>query len=148
MNATLDKLFSEFENAGSNFVELLSAERDVLLNGLADQLPEITHSKQQALSELDTLDRRLKEIVKSDEQGNIALFQFGTLQERWNQIIEILSECQRMNIENGSIVQLRIKNTQAALEHLHYLPGNETSCTYDQQGHKAYDQLKNRSVIA
>ena len=151
-NQTLPEAVTALQNCISIFLDQLSAERDLLLNGQADQLPQITESKQQTLHELVLLETQIRPHLASLTKENNKSIDSShadysiDIGKQWNNVVELLSECQKINSENGSLVNTLLKQTKNALGQLHALSNVDTAVTYNKQGSQQYFTESNRSV--
>lgn len=149
----LDQSVLALQNCISTFLDYLSVERDVLLNGDIDRLPEITENKQHTLQELNKLENQIRphlgilqdsSSLPASEQNLVDSIEWT--REKWKHIIETLSECQRINMENGALVNTLLKGTKNALHQLHSLSQSSSTALYNEQGNQHYYSNSKRSV--
>ena len=141
------KIISDLQNEVSIFLDQLSAERDLLLTGNAQDLGTITENKKETISRLSMLEKEIAPIIKelnklSDNNDEVAL------KHQWQETIKQLTECQRMNIENSSLVSTRLKHTTNTLHQLHSLLDTNHSIIYTEDGSQHISSEPNRSVHA
>ena len=141
------KIISDLQNEVSTFLDQLSAERDLLLAGNAQDLGAITEKKQETISRLSMLEKDIAPIIKElselgDDKDETAL------KNQWQETIKQLTQCQRMNIENSSLVSTRLKHTTNTLHQLHSLLDTNHSVIYTEDGSQQISSEPNRSVHA
>ena len=150
-NQSLIEALTALQSSVSIFLDQLSAERDILLNGNAEQLPEITDNKQQVLHELTLLENQIRpHLVKLNdgETNATALVDTSSLAEKklWQDIVETLRECQQINLENGALVNTFLKHSKTVLNQLFSLANINNTVTYNEQGNQQFITESNRSV--
>ena len=150
-NQSLSEALTALQSSVSIFLDQLSAERDILLNGNAEQLSEITDNKQQVLRELTLLENQIRpHLVKLNggETNATALDDTSSLAEKklWQDIVETLRECQQINLENGALVNTFLKHSKNVLNQLFSLANINNTVTYNEQGNQQFITESNRSV--
>ena len=145
----LNETVGALENCIIKFLDYLSTERDTLLNGDIDNLQEITNNKTHALQELHILENKIRPFIdllqsnKQHEQRDDAIIR---TQEKWKNVIETLRECQRINIENGALVNTLLKSTKNALHQLHSLNQASYTSLYNEEGNQHFYSAEQNSV--
>lgn len=150
-NQSLGEALTALQSCVSTFLDQLSAERDILLNGNAEQLPEVTNNKQQTLHELTllenqirphlvTLNNGMKDVPASENSSSLAT------KKLWREIIETLEECQRINTENGALVNTFLKHSKNALNQLFSLANINNTVTYNEKGNQQFNAESHRSI--
>ena len=141
------KIITELQNVISIFLDQLSAEREILLTGNAQDLGSITDKKQDSISRLTSLEKDIAPIIKGiNELGDSG--DETALKNQWQHTIQQLTECQRMNVENSSLVSTRLKHTTNTLHQLHSLLDTNHSVIYTEDGNQHISSEPNRSVHA
>ena len=147
-NQTLEETVNALQKCIATFLDQLSAERDLLLNGSADNLAEITEKKQQTLNELTLLEGQIRpHIAALKQEGHAKQGHVSTeLKLKWQQVVETLVECQTINSENGTLVNLMLNQSKNALHQLYSLCGIQSTPTYNEEGNQLFQSPSNRSI--
>ena len=140
-NQQSDQVITELQNCISIFLDQLSAERQLLLTGTANDLNEITLQKQDTITRLSKLESQFSPLLNNFSSNQ-------SLTEKWQQTIKLLKTCQQMNAENSSLVNNRLKQTTNTLHQLHSLFDTNNSVTYTEDGSQKITSEPNRSVHA
>jgi flagellar biosynthesis/type III secretory pathway chaperone len=140
-NQHLDQVITELEICINTFLDQLSAERELLLIGNANDLNIITLKKQDTITQLSTLEAQLSPLIINIEKDQ-------ELNKKWQKTINLLKTCQQMNAENSSLVNTRLKQTNNTLRQLHSLFDAGHSVTYSEDGSQTITSEPNRSVHA
>jgi len=140
-NQHSDQVINELQNCINTFLDQLSAERELLLIGNANDLNKITLQKQDTITQLSKLEMRFSPLLNQFESDQ-------ELNKKWQQTINLLKTCQQMNAENSSLVNNRLKQTTNTLHQLHSLFEIEHSVTYSEDGNQIITSEPNRSVHA
>ncbi len=140
-NLKADQVLSDLQNCISTFLNQLSAERELLLTGNANDLNKITLQKQDTILKLSALETRFSPVL-----DNFANDQ--ELTEKWQKTIEMLKDCQQMNAENSALVNQRLKQTHNTLHQLHCLFDSNYASIYAEDGSQKISSAPNRSVHA
>ncbi len=135
------KIITDLQNCINSFLDQLSAERELLLAGNANDLNKITLQKQDTITQLSNLESQFSPLL-----DNFAKDQ--SLNKKWQQTINLLKTCQQMNAENSSLVNNRLKQTTNTLHQLHTLFDTEHAVTYSEDGNQIITSEPNRSVHA
>jgi flagellar biosynthesis/type III secretory pathway chaperone len=137
----------------ASFLEHLSIERDVLLHGQINRLPEITAEKQNTLNDLNTLENQIRPYIHTleanildDKQASQTTNSNVWLQETWKAVVESMRECQRINLENGALVNTLLKGTKNALHQLHSLTNSASTSLYNEAGNQQYHSIGKHSI--
>ena len=140
-NLQADQVLSKLQDCITIFLDQLSAERELLLTGDATDLNNITLQKQETIKELTELETQFSPVLDkfADEP---------TLNKKWQHTIELLKTCQQKNIENSSLVNHRLKQTNNTLHQLHSLFDTNHSAVYAEDGSQKISSATNRSVHA
>ena len=141
MNNQADQVLNELQKCISTFLDQLSAERELLLTGDANDLNKITLQKQETIKQLATLELRFSPVL-----DNFANDQ--PITEKWQKTIALLKTCQQMNSENSSLVNHRLKQTNNTLHQLRSLFDTNHSLIYGEDGSQKITSEPNRSVHA
>jgi flagella synthesis protein FlgN len=116
---------SKEANLVQQFVELLEQEQEVLTKGLTDELPAIAESKEKLAAELNELSRQRNALLVSlgfptDRPGMEAWATANPLQKEtiaaWSQTLSLAARAKNLNLRNGQLIQLRMKDNAQALE--------------------------------
>lgn len=149
----VEQVVQAFQVCITSFLDHLSTERDVLLHGQINRLPEITADKQSTLNELNSLENQIRpyiptlESTSADSNRTAPIANSNVwIQEKWKAIIETMKECQRINIENGALVNTLLKGTKNALHQLHSLTNTNGTTLYNEDGNRQYDSLGKHSI--
>ena len=140
-NQHSEQVVTELQNCINTFLNQLSAERELLLTGNANDLNKITLQKQTTITQLSKLEVQVAPLlieVENDEELN----------KQWQETIKLLKTCQQMNTENSSLVNTRLKQTTNTLHQLHSLFDTGHSVTYSEDGSQIITSEPNRSVHA
>lgn len=140
-NTQADQVLTELQNCITIFLDQLSAERELLLEGDANDLNKITLQKQETIMQLSNLEARFSPVLDnfaSDQQLN----------QKWQHTIELLKSCQQINAENSTLVNHRLKQTNNTLHQLHCLFDSNHSAIYNEDGSQKVTSVANRSVHA
>ncbi|MFK8028217.1 MAG: flagellar protein FlgN [Gammaproteobacteria bacterium] len=140
-NQDSDQVITELQNCINIFLDQLSAERELLLAGNANDLNKITLQKQDTITQLSKLEAQFSPLLNNFE-GDKAL------NEKWQHTINLLKTCQQKNAENSSLVNNRLKQTTNTLNQLHSLFDSGHSVTYSEDGNQIITSEPNRSVHA
>ena len=140
-NHKADQVLTDLQKCISTFLDQLSAERELLLTGSANDLNEITLQKQSTILELTELESRFSPVL-----DNFATDQ--ALQGKWQKTIELLRNCQQINNENSALVNQRLKQTNNTLHQLHSLLDDNHTSIYSEDGSQNISSVPNRSVHA
>ncbi|MFK7795405.1 MAG: flagellar export chaperone FlgN [Gammaproteobacteria bacterium] len=140
-NQHSDQVITELQNCINTFLNQLSAERELLLVGNANDLNKITVQKQDTITQLSKLESQFSPLL-DNFKGDV------TLNKKWQQTVNLLKTCQQMNAENSSLVNTRLKHTTNTLHQLHSLFDTEQSVTYSEDGNQIITSEPNRSVHA
>ncbi len=140
-NSQAEIALDELRQCISIFLDQLSAERELLLAGDANDLNEITLQKQESIAQLTELETRFSPVL-----NNFANNQ--PINAKWQSTIELLKTCQEINTENGYLVNHRLKQTSTALQQLHSLLDSNHSALYNEDGSQNISSTPNRSVHA
>ena len=111
-------------------IEMLHAEKNTLQQHVPSELVDISEKKSTLLAAIDTLDKECKALP--DYQAYIISEQYS---ERLTDIKELLTECQKLNSINGTIIghsSLAIERMQNKLLENR----NRSSITYTNKGKK------------
>jgi flagellar biosynthesis/type III secretory pathway chaperone len=136
-----DQVITELQNCINTFLDQLSAERELLLIGNANDLNQITLQKQDTITQLSKLEAQFSPLLNDFESDQ-------ALNKKWQQTINLLKTCQQMNSENNSLVNNRLKQTTNTLHQLHSLFDTGQSVTYSEDGNQIITSEPNRSVHA
>ena len=150
---SLEQVVQALQVCIARFLEHLSAERDVLLNGQINRLPEITAEKQLTLNQLNTLENQIRPHIPalesntsdtkvSNQTANANIW----VQEKWKAVIETMQECQRINMENGALLNTLLKGTKNALHQLHSLTNTNSTTLYNEEGNQQYHAIGKHSI--
>ncbi len=140
-NQDSDQVITELQNCINIFLDQLSAERELLLAGNANDLNKITLQKQETITQLSKLESQFSPLLNNFE-GDKAL------NKKWQHTINLLKTCQQKNAENSSLVNNRLKQTTNTLNQLHSLFDSGHSVTYSEDGNQIITSEPNRSVHA
>ena len=141
------KVISDLQNEITTFLDQLSAERELLLAGDAQDLGKITEKKQETITRLSALEKNITPLINSIQELGDSRDEIE-LKDKWQETIKQLTECQRMNIENSSLVRTRLKHTTNTLHQLHSLLDTNHSVIYTEDGNQRISSEPNRSVHA
>ena len=140
-NLQAEQVLNELQTCINTFIDQLSAERELLLTGDANDLNKITWQKKETILQLTELETRFSPVLdKFDNDQNLS--------EKWRKTIELLKDCQRMNTENSALVNHRLKQTSNTLHQLHSLLDTNHSVIYTEDGSQKVSSEPNRSVHA
>ncbi len=140
-NQHSDQVITELQNCINIFLDQLSAERELLLIGSANDLNEITLQKQDTITQLSKLEAQFSPLLNDFESDS-------SLTKKWQQTIKLLKTCQLANAENSSLVNNRLKQTRNTLHQLYSLFDTGHSVTYSEDGNQIITSEPNRSVHA
>jgi flagella synthesis protein FlgN len=108
------------------FVTLLETEQQALLSGQTEQLPPLSESKIQAAQELNKLENmRRNELLAHGvaiETESINIWMQLHARESlpiWSEIQQLAARAQQLNLNNGTLIQTRLRHNQQALTVLH-----------------------------
>ena len=142
-----NNVITDLHNEITIFLDQLSAERDLLLAGNAQDLEKITEKKQHTITNLSALEKNIIPLIDTiNKLGDST--QERALKDKWQETIHQLTECQRMNVENSSLVSTRLKHTTNTLHQLHSLLDTNHSVIYTEEGNQCISSEPNRSVHA
>lgn len=147
-NNSAEETVTALQNCISTFLDQLSAERDLLLNGHAENLAEVTENKQQILHELSLLENQVRPYISSlnqDDNESSSIYSLA-LKQKWNDVVEMLVECQSINAENGALVAMLLNQSKNALGQLYSLFNINSAVTYNEQGNQQFQAPSNRSI--
>lgn len=149
----LEQVIQALQICITSFLDHLSAERDVLLHGQINRLPEITADKQNTLNDLSSLENQIRpyipelDSIRSDATQSAQISTSNIrLQEKWKAVVESMSECQRINLENGALVNTLLKGTKNALHQLHSLTNSNSTHLYTEDGNQQYHSSGKHSI--
>lgn len=147
-NHTAEEAVTALQNCVSIFLDQLSAERDLLLNGSAENLPEITENKQQTLNELALLENQIRPHIAwlNHDSGESDSDYSAELKQKWHRLVETLVECQNINAENGTLVGMLLNQSKNALSQLYSLCNINNAVTYNENGNQQIQTPSNRSI--
>ena len=140
-NQHSDQVITELQNCINTFLDQLSAERELLLIGNANDLNKITVQKQDTITQLSKLEAQFSPLLNDFKSDEI-------LNKKWQKTVNLLKTCQQMNAENSSLVNNRLKQTTNTLHQLHSLFDTGHSVTYSEDGNQIITSEPNRSVHA
>ena len=147
-NHTAEEAVNALQNCVSIFLDQLSAERDLLLNGNAENLAEVTENKQQVLSELALLENQIRPHIallnRESDENNSGIS--SELKQKWKSVVETLVECQTINAENGTLVNTLLNQSKNALQQLYSLCNINNVATYNEDGNQKFQAPSNRSI--
>jgi flagellar biosynthesis protein FlgN len=121
INDAILKLNNELA-ALRKFVDLLTTERQFLLNNDTDNLLTLSEVKTQAASQLLEMasSRRKALLVNSSDSMEAWLVKHAPNSRTvWNDIQKLAAEAQHLNSTNGELINARMRNNQQALSVLH-----------------------------
>ena len=136
-----NQVLTELQNCINTFLDQLSAERELLLIGNANDLNEVTLQKQDTITKLSILETQFSPLLNDFEGDEI-------LNKQWQKTVNLLKTCQQMNAENSSLVNTRLKQTKNTLFQLHSLFDSNNSVTYSEDGSQIITSEPNRFVQA
>lgn len=144
----LEQVIQALQVCIASFLEHLSTERDVLLHGQINRLPEIIAEKQNTLNDLNLLENQIRPYIPVLESNTLDYKQAKQqvnsniwLQEKWKAVVETMRECQRINLENGALVNTLLKGTKNALHQLHSLTNANSTTLYNEDGNQQYHSI-------
>ncbi len=140
-NQHADEVLNELQNCITIFLDQLSAEKELLLTGDANDLNKITLQKQETIMQLSELETRFSPVLDKFASDQ-------PLTEKWQKTIELLKTCQQKNAENSSLVNHRLKQANNSLHQLHSLFDTNHTIVYSEDGSKKISSEANRSVQA
>ncbi len=145
---TAEEAVNALQKCVSIFLDLLSAERDLLLNGNAENLAEVTENKQQVLNDLALLENQIRPHIASlnQDSNNQENGISAELKQKWNGVVETLVECQNINTENGTLVNMLLNQSKNALHQLYSLCNINSVTTYNENGNQHFQAPSNRSI--
>ncbi len=123
------------------FLDQLSIERELLLDGNASDLNTATAKKQEIIEKLTALEARFSPLLNNFEEHS-------ELNEKWQKTLLLLQTCQQKNTENSALVNHRLKQTNQALHQIHCLFSHDHALTYSADGSQTISSEPNRSVHA
>ena len=142
-----NKIISDLQNCISTFLDQLSAEREYLLAGNADDLTKITQEKQESISLLTSLKIQahpyLQQLKTSANMENNHI-----VKEEWQNLTKQLNKCQKMNAENNALLNTRLKHATNTLNQLHSLFDTTHSVIYTEDGNEQHSSEPKRSIHA
>ena len=109
-NPALVGLLNEQLRVANAMLDALDAESEALRLGDMDSLNASGADKAQLVNELEKLEqeRQLMIQVQGQSQDPAAL-------DRWDNLLEVMAECQKRNDQNGSLVRWRREHVARAL---------------------------------
>ena len=147
MQTQNQKLLTDLQNCISTYLDQLSAEKDILLAGNANDLNEITNQKQATINHLSDLENQatplLDSLKKQAQDGGD-----DSATQEWQTLSQLLHECQEKTAENSALVNTRLKHTTNTLHQLYSLFNTNQSITYNEDGSEKYISEPNKSVHA
>lgn len=136
-------LFTQIRHCADQLHDSLEAELDYLKNNNAEQLLNNIQRKQELMDQLMQLEQQRKSITASQQIKSKAdylnwldrLDSTGILKNQWNELGQLIKDCQKMNATNGVISD---KMAEASIEVLNILSGNKlpADSTYSSSGRK------------
>lgn len=147
-NHSAEEAVAALQNCVSIFLDQLSAERDLLLNGNAENLPTITENKQQTLNELALLENQIRPHIAwlNRDSSESDADNSADLKQKWQRLVETLVECQNINAENGTLVSMLLNQSKNALSQLYSLCNINNAVTYNENGNQQFQSPSNRSI--
>lgn len=134
--------------SAQQLLSFLEQENTALKNNDLDTFLELAQQKKSTINILEHIDRRRAAVLQAagmdDNEKSMADFLLQhqethvDLTGQWQNFLDILKSCQRLNETNGRMIHARQQQLQQALEILHgQLNGGELA--YDQQGRTTKD---------
>jgi len=108
------------------FVALLETEQQALVDGHTEQLLVLADSKTQAVPKLNELantrTNALRSLGVTAESGGMAAWlrtHAASSLPVWQDIQQLAAQAQQLNLNNGTLIQTRLRHNQQALTVLH-----------------------------
>ncbi len=134
-----NELIVELQNSMTTFLNQLSAERELLLAGNAQDLSLLTTEKENTISQLSNIESRLAPLIEAYKTSH---------NTEWEKVVSMMEKCRQINAENSSLVNTRLKHTTNTLHQLHSLLNTDHSVIYTEEGNQHISSEPNRSVHA
>ncbi len=135
----VNDLVIELQNSMTTFLNQLSAERELLLAGNAQDLSLLTTEKENTVTQLSKIESQLAPHIEAYKSSH---------NSEWEKAVELMEKCRQMNAENSSLVNTRLKHTTNTLHQLHSLLNTDHSVIYTEEGNQHISSEPNRSVHA
>jgi flagellar biosynthesis/type III secretory pathway chaperone len=121
---SLSQIIEQHISSANQLLEILQQEHQVLLNGKAEALEQISVTKMQSVGAFQLLSDNLNRLLGSESIDKLLARISGgiNLQQRWQQLLTLVHECQKNNLANGAIITERQSYVRHAIKSLF---GNE-----------------------
>jgi len=146
--ASIQDFLAHFNKKLESLVEVLRREQEVLINGTADEISQVTKEKfayMQILSDFianyfsnssDNPDINLEESLR---MMNVICAEKNI--KAWHESQELIQFCRELSDENSILLANRLKSTNSALDTLYSLTGTQQTKTYDGNGHSKHSHV-------
>ncbi len=152
----LEVTLKEMSAQAQQLVQIIHDEGKALRDADIEALNSIVQLKKQHLEALSDLDNKFKITLKQfNFTANDDIEQFlaeaqsdNVLLECWNDYMNIISECQALNLENNSLITVGIRHTSKALDFLLSSIGENKQELYGPQGQQHISTGTDNNFIA
>ncbi len=127
MDTEIVEIFKDTENALKTFIELLHNEKQALSKNLYDELILIIEQKKTAAEKIEQANQHMfsyldKKNLPDTHQAlakylkRLPSLQADLLSKQWKNIIELLTEAENLNIQNGLVIMGTKANTERLID--------------------------------
>ena len=127
MDTEIVEIFKDTENTLKQFIELLQKERQALAKNLYDELLAIIEDKKSISDKIEQVNNNMVGYLSSknlpDTHQALAKYlkrlptlQGNLLSKQWENIINLLTQAENLNIQNGLVIMGTKANTEKLID--------------------------------
>lgn len=144
------KLLQDATSASTDLQKLLKQEMQLLASRKFEDLNEVLTQKMEIIDQLESQDKKRSELLSSagysaDETGTKNFLSDNKSQEltsAWQELMEIIKECQIINQSNGMVVSKNQAHIKQAMNIITGGNNSGTNDTYNNKGVQSYSSSR------
>ena len=120
MMESLSQIIEQHISSALELLEILQQERQALISGKPEALEKVSFSKLKSVHTFKQLSEKLSRYL-GDESIEQLLTRLGggmNLQQRWQELLALATECQKCNLANGALIDERQSYVRNAIKGL------------------------------